>query len=95
MSSPPPLLGPSILRHLRTLLLLVYYLWTSFHQPQSLRISAGVRQGEIWSLTVFSYCSCHLTFLILMYPHNITPLSWSHDLRDPILMFPFPVPPNP
>ncbi|KAF8138779.1 hypothetical protein EV363DRAFT_1155304 [Boletus edulis] len=68
MSSPPPLLGPSILRHLRTSLLvtpiyhlrtdfvpfssdLVDYLWTSVHQPQSLRISAGVRQGEIWSLT--------------------------------------------
>ncbi|KAF8120488.1 hypothetical protein EV363DRAFT_1189311 [Boletus edulis] len=52
MSSPPPLLGPSVLRHLRTSLLLVHYLWTSVHQPQSLRISAGVRQGEIWSLTV-------------------------------------------
>ncbi|KAF8139738.1 hypothetical protein EV363DRAFT_1151593 [Boletus edulis] len=51
MSSPPPLLGPSVLRHLWTLLLLVYYLWTLFHQPQPLRISAGVRQGEIWSLT--------------------------------------------
>ncbi|KAF8122012.1 hypothetical protein EV363DRAFT_1183666 [Boletus edulis] len=68
MSSPPPLLGPSVLRHLRTSLLvtpiyhlrtdfvpfssdLVDYLWTSVHQPQSLRISAGVRQGEIWSLT--------------------------------------------
>ncbi|KAF8126538.1 hypothetical protein EV363DRAFT_1173941 [Boletus edulis] len=53
MSSPPPLLGPSVLRHLRMSLLLVHYLWTSVHQPQSLRISAGVRQGEIWSLTKF------------------------------------------
>ncbi|KAF8119453.1 hypothetical protein EV363DRAFT_1198156 [Boletus edulis] len=55
MSSPPPLLGPSVLQHLRTSLLLVDYLWTSVHQPQSLRISARVRQGEIWSLTQTHY----------------------------------------
>ncbi|KAF8124208.1 hypothetical protein EV363DRAFT_1178355 [Boletus edulis] len=51
MFSPPPLLGPSVLRHLQMLMPLVYYLWTLVHQPQFLRISARVQQGEIWTLT--------------------------------------------
>ncbi|KAF8137036.1 hypothetical protein EV363DRAFT_1157111 [Boletus edulis] len=43
MSLPPPLLGPSVLRHLRTSLLLVYYLWTSFHYPRSWSTTSGLR----------------------------------------------------
>ncbi|KAF8432098.1 hypothetical protein L210DRAFT_990291 [Boletus edulis BED1] len=62
MSSPPPLLGPSVLQHLRTSLLLVYYLWTLFHQPQSLRISTGVQQGEIWTLTA-NHCTSKYGYL--------------------------------
>ncbi|KAF8124191.1 hypothetical protein EV363DRAFT_1178398 [Boletus edulis] len=37
MSSPPPLLGPSVLRHLRTSLL------TLFHYPRSWSTTSGLR----------------------------------------------------
>ncbi|KAF8130549.1 hypothetical protein EV363DRAFT_1167115 [Boletus edulis] len=43
---------------------LVYYLWTSVHQPQSLQISAGVQQGQIWTLTLSTTRSATYTIEI-------------------------------
>ncbi|KAF8119217.1 hypothetical protein EV363DRAFT_1405002 [Boletus edulis] len=42
MSSPPPLLGPSVLRHLRTSLLR-----TSFHYPRSWSTTSGLRSTNL------------------------------------------------